>query len=145
MTVFEMLRASSPRASAEVASYMTLHPPELAQSMSVGEAGLMAAVAHSGNVDLCGLRWAHSYSRPIAVVMKALKSEAITGQLGKGAGSRIPGSGGRCGRAASGLALAAAHGGSPFREGRPSTGAGAWREKIRRFYMHPKPRESADA
>lgn len=81
MTVYEMLRASSPRASAEVASYMTLHPPELAESMSTGEPGLMAAVAHSGNVDLCGLRWAHSYSRPIAVVMKPLRGEAFTNLL----------------------------------------------------------------
>ncbi len=78
MTVFEMLRASNPHASAEVASYMTLHPPELAHSMSSEAPGLMAAVAHSGNVDLCGLRWAHSYSRPISVVMKPLKSARFT-------------------------------------------------------------------
>ncbi len=81
MTVFEMLRASSPRAASEVAGYMTLDPPELAHSMSADEPGLMAAVAHSGNVDLCGLRWAQSYSRPISVVMKPLKSERFTALL----------------------------------------------------------------
>jgi KDO2-lipid IV(A) lauroyltransferase len=81
MTVYEMLRASNPRASAEVAGYMTLHPPELAHSMSSEAPGLMAAVAHSGNVDLCGLRWAHSYSRPIAVVMKRLKGERLSALL----------------------------------------------------------------
>jgi KDO2-lipid IV(A) lauroyltransferase len=81
MTIYEMLRASSPRASAEVAGYMTLDPPDLAHSMSSEAPGLMAAVAHSGNVDLCGLRWAHSYSRPIAVVMKRLKGERMTALL----------------------------------------------------------------
>lgn len=81
MTVFEMLRASSSRAAAEVAGYMSLQPPELAHSMSSEAPGLMAAVAHSGNVDLCGLRWAHSYSRPISVVMKRLKGERVSALL----------------------------------------------------------------
>lgn len=72
MTVAEMARSSHPRARDEVARTLELEPRALFDSAAADPRGSLFAVAHSGNFDLCGLRFIHDYGRPLAVVMKPL-------------------------------------------------------------------------
>jgi KDO2-lipid IV(A) lauroyltransferase len=72
MTVAEMARSSHPLARDEVACMLELEPRALFDSSAADPRGSLYAVAHSGNFDLCGLRFIHDYGRPLAVVMKPL-------------------------------------------------------------------------
>jgi KDO2-lipid IV(A) lauroyltransferase len=83
MTLAEMARSSHPRARDEVASMLVFEPPELMDSFAADPRGTLFAVAHSGNFDLCGLRFVTKYGRGVAVVMKPLGTprfnEALVG------------------------------------------------------------------
>ena len=72
MTLAEMARSSHPRARDEVAGMLVFDPPELMDSFAADPRGTLFAVAHSGNFDLCGLRFVTRYGRSVAVVMKPL-------------------------------------------------------------------------
>jgi KDO2-lipid IV(A) lauroyltransferase len=72
MTLAEMARSSHPRARDEVASMLVFEPAELMDDFAADPRGTLFAVAHSGNFDLCGLRFVTKYGRGVAVVMKPL-------------------------------------------------------------------------
>src|SRR5262245_3489386 len=72
MTLAEMARSSHPRARDEVASTLVFEPAELMDDFAADPRGTLFAVAHSGNFDLCGLRFVTKYGRGVAVVMKPL-------------------------------------------------------------------------
>ena len=72
MTLAEMARSSHPRARDEVADMLVFDPPELMDDFAADPRGTLFAVAHSGNFDLCGLRFVIRYGRGVAVVMKPL-------------------------------------------------------------------------
>jgi lauroyl/myristoyl acyltransferase len=72
MTLAEMARSSHPRARDEVADTLVFDPPELMDDFAADPRGTLFAVAHSGNFDLCGLRFVTRYGRGVAVVMKPL-------------------------------------------------------------------------
>lgn len=81
MTVAEMARSSHPRARAEVARTLELEPRALFDSAAADPRGSLFVVAHSGNFDLCGLRFIHDYARPLAVVMKRLGTPRFSAAL----------------------------------------------------------------
>lgn len=72
MTLAEMARSSHPRARDEVASLLEFEPAALMDDFAADPRGTLFAVAHSGNFDLCGLRFVTRYGRGVAVVMKPL-------------------------------------------------------------------------
>lgn len=72
MTVAEMARGSHPLSRDEVARTLEFEPRALFDSAAADPRGSLFAVAHSGNFDLCGLRFIHDYGRPLTVVMKPL-------------------------------------------------------------------------
>ncbi|HEX5067937.1 MAG TPA: hypothetical protein VFY49_17585 [Myxococcota bacterium] len=81
MTVAEMARSSHPLARDEVARTLELEPRALFDSAAADPRGSLFAVAHSGNFDLCGLRFIHDYHRPLAVVMKPLGTPRFQQEL----------------------------------------------------------------
>ncbi|HVH17610.1 MAG TPA: hypothetical protein VNF72_04870 [Myxococcota bacterium] len=81
MTVAEMARSSHPLARDEVALTLELEPRALFDSAAADPRGSLFAVAHSGNFDLCGLRFIHDYRRPLAVVMKPLGTPRFQAEL----------------------------------------------------------------
>jgi KDO2-lipid IV(A) lauroyltransferase len=81
MTVAEMARSSHPLSRDEVALTLELEPRALFDSAAADPRGSLFAVAHSGNFDLCGLRFIHDYRRPLAVVMKPLGTKHFQAEL----------------------------------------------------------------
>jgi KDO2-lipid IV(A) lauroyltransferase len=72
LSVAEMARGSHPRAQGDVAQRLEFEPRALVDDLAADPRGILLAVAHSGNWDLCGLRFVRDYGRPLAVVMKPL-------------------------------------------------------------------------
>lgn len=81
MTVAEMARGSHPLARDEVALTLEFEPRALADSVAADPRGSLFAVAHSGNFDLCGQRFIRDYGRPLAVVMKPLRTPRFQAEL----------------------------------------------------------------
>ncbi|HVN36550.1 MAG TPA: hypothetical protein VMW19_00080 [Myxococcota bacterium] len=72
LSAAEMARGSHPRARDEVARTLEFEPRALVDELAADPRGSLLVVAHSGNFDLCGLRFTLDYGRPLAVVMKPL-------------------------------------------------------------------------
>jgi Kdo2-lipid IVA lauroyltransferase/acyltransferase len=72
LSAAEMARGSHPRARGEVAHTLEFEPRALVDELAADPRGSLLVVAHSGNFDLCGLRFTLDYGRPLAVVMKPL-------------------------------------------------------------------------
>ncbi|HXK21146.1 MAG TPA: hypothetical protein VMS55_00570 [Myxococcota bacterium] len=72
LSAAEMARGSHPRARDEVAHALEFEPRALVDDLAADPRGSLLVVAHSGNFDLCGLRFTLDYGRPLAVVMKPL-------------------------------------------------------------------------
>jgi KDO2-lipid IV(A) lauroyltransferase len=98
LTVAEMARGSHPRARAEVAGMLEFEPRAVADDLAADPRGTVIAVAHSGNFDLAGVRFARDYTKPMAVVMKPLGTPRFNQALvevRRGAGLSVIETGGR--------------------------------------------------
>lgn len=73
LSVVEVLRSSHPRARDEVISHIRFEPDHLYRDLTDDPGGFVVVLAHSGNFDLCGQRFAQDSERRMAVVMKPPK------------------------------------------------------------------------
>lgn len=84
LTLVEGLRVSRPDARDEILSQVSFEPRALHEDLLRETRGIVFVVAHSGNFDLCGLRFAQGSDQRLAVVMKPPKAPAVNALLVEG-------------------------------------------------------------
>jgi KDO2-lipid IV(A) lauroyltransferase len=84
LAAVETLRVSHPRAQEEILSQMVFEPRTLIDDVYQDPRGCVMVVAHSGNFDLCGLRWLAEGGPRVAVVMKPAKGHSFNAALVEG-------------------------------------------------------------
>jgi KDO2-lipid IV(A) lauroyltransferase len=81
LSAVETLRVSNPREREEILAHVAFEPRVLADELLQDPRGCVMVVAHSGNFDLCGLRWLLDGGRGISVVMKPTKGRSFNAAL----------------------------------------------------------------
>jgi lauroyl/myristoyl acyltransferase len=84
LTLVEGLRVSRPEARDEILSQVSFEPRALHEELLRETRGIVFVVAHSGNFDLCGLRFAQGSDERLTVVMKPPKAPAVNAVLVEG-------------------------------------------------------------